>query len=571
MTNGSQACKVEESIKTDFYFINNEQGFCRRMITLTGKKISEGIAIGKLTFYKRDIKEIKRIYVKDVEKEIQRYKKAREKAIAELELVYDLSVREVGEANAAIFEMQKELLENQEYTDFIMKRILEEKLNAEYIVQTSVEQLIRISSHQQNNPIQGKEEDVRDVAIRVIRILSRSWKDRMLTDEPFVMAAREIYPSEALQFDKAKVLGFVTMYGTINSHTAVLARTKGIPAVIGLGESLKEEYDGKTIIIDGYEGKIYIEPDYATLTKMRERKDANLRHVRNLERLKGKENITQSGQRIDICANVGTREDIENVLRSDAGGIGLFRSEFLYMEMGSKLPSEEQLFQVYKLAAESMGANRVVVRIADFGGDKMVESVDLGEQANPAIGLRGIRIMMEKEELFLPQFRAILRASALGNVSIMFPMITSMEEVAAAKALLEKAKKQLKDEKTAYNENIEIGVMIETPAAVMISGELAREVDFFSIGTNDLLQLTLGMDRENPKLDKYYNPYHPALMKMIRIVANNVHLEGKRISICGDLAADLSMTEFFVQIGIDELSVAPHQVLGLRKKIREIQ
>ena len=541
------------------------------MITLTGKKISEGIAIGKLTFYKRDIKEIKRIYVKDVEKEIQRYKKAREKAIAELELVYDLSVREVGEANAAIFEMQKELLENQEYTDFIMKRILEEKLNAEYIVQTSVEQLIRISSHQQNNPIQGKEEDVRDVAIRVIRILSRSWKDRMLTDEPFVMAARDIYPSEALQFDKAKVLGFVTMYGTINSHTAVLARTKGIPAVIGLGESLKEEYDGKTIIIDGYEGKIYIEPDYATLTKMRERKDANLRHVRNLERLKGKENITQSGQRIDICANVGTREDIENVLRSDAGGIGLFRSEFLYMEMGSKLPSEEQLFQVYKLAAESMGANRVVVRIADFGGDKMVESVDLGEQANPAIGLRGIRIMMEKEELFLPQFRAILRASALGNVSIMFPMVTSMEEVAAAKALLEKAKKQLKDEKTAYNENIEIGVMIETPAAVMISGELAREVDFFSIGTNDLLQLTLGMDRENPKLDKYYNPYHPALMKMIRIVANNVHLEGKRISICGDLAADLSMTEFFVQIGIDELSVASHQVLGLRKKIREIQ
>ena len=541
------------------------------MITLTGKKISEGIAIGKLTFYKRDIKEIKRIYVKDVEKEIQRYKKAREKASAELELVYDLSVREVGEANAAIFEMQKELLENQEYTDFIMKRILEEKLNAEYIVQTSVEQLIRISSHQQNNPIQGKEEDVRDVAIRVIRILSRSWKDRMLTDEPFVMAARDIYPSEALQFDKAKVLGFVTMYGTINSHTAVLARTKGIPAVIGLGESLKEEYDGKTIIIDGYEGKIYIEPDYATLTKMRERKDANLRHVRNLERLKGKENITQSGQRIDICANVGTREDIENVLRSDAGGIGLFRSEFLYMEMGSKLPSEEQLFQVYKLAAESMGANRVVVRIADFGGDKMVESVDLGEQANPAIGLRGIRIMMEKEELFLPQFRAILRASALGNVSIMFPMVTSMEEVAAAKALLEKAKKQLKDEKTAYNENIEIGVMIETPAAVMISGELAREVDFFSIGTNDLLQLTLGMDRENPKLDKYYNPYHPALMKMIRIVANNVHLEGKRISICGDLAADLSMTEFFVQIGIDELSVAPHQVLGLRKKIREIQ
>lgn len=540
------------------------------MITLTGKKISEGIAIGKLTFYKRDIKEIKRIYVKDVEKEIQRYKKAREKAIAELELVYDLSVREVGEANAAIFEMQKELLENQEYTDFIMKRILEEKLNAEYIVQTSVEQLIRISSYQQNNPIQGKEEDVRDVAIRVIRILSRSWKDRMLTDEPFVMAARDIYPSEALQFDKAKVLGFVTMYGTINSHTAVLARTKGIPAVIGLGESLKEEYDGKTIIIDGYEGKIYIEPDYATLTKMRERKDANLRHVRNLERLKGKENITQSGQRIDICANVGTREDIENVLRSDAGGIGLFRSEFLYMEMGSKLPSEEQLFQVYKLAAESMGANRVVVRIADFGGDKMVESVDLGEQANPAIGLRGIRIMMEKEELFLPQFRAILRASALGNVSIMFPMVTSMEEVAAAKALLEKAKKQLKDEKTAYNENIEIGVMIETPAAVMISRELARRVDFLSLGTNDLSQYTLAMDRQNPLLRKKYNDHHPAVLRMIQMVIEAGHAENRRVCICGELAADTALTEEFLRMGVDCLSVVPACILPVRKALRQV-
>lgn len=540
------------------------------MITLTGKKISEGIAIGKLTFYKRDIKEIKRIYVKDVEKEIQRYKKAREKAIAELELVYDLSVREVGEANAAIFEMQKELLEDQEYTDHIIKRILEEKLNAEYIVQTSVEQLIRISSHQQNNPIQGKEEDVRDVAIRVIRILSRSWKDRMLTDEPFVMAARDIYPSEALQFDKAKVLGFVTMYGTINSHTAVLARTKGIPAVIGLGESLKEEYDGKTIIIDGYEGKIYIEPDYATLTKMRERKDANLRHVRNLERLKGKENITQSGQRIDICANVGTREDIENVLRSDAGGIGLFRSEFLYMEMGSKLPSEEQLFQVYKLAAESMGANRVVVRIADFGGDKMVESVDLGEQANPAIGLRGIRIMMEKEELFLPQFRAILRASALGNVSIMFPMVTSMEEVAAAKALLEKAKKQLKDEKTAYNENIEIGVMIETPAAVMISRELARRVDFLSLGTNDLSQYTLAMDRQNPLLRKKYNDHHPAVLRMIQMVIEAGHAENRRVCICGELAADTALTEEFLRMGVDCLSVVPACILPVRKALRQV-
>ncbi len=541
------------------------------MITLTGKKISEGIAIGKLMFYRRDLKEIKRIYVKDVEKEIQRFKKSREKAISELELLCDVSAREVGEANAAIFELQKEIVESQEYTDHIVNRILEEKLNAEYVIQNSIEQFIKKSSREQKSIVQGHEEDVRDVALRLIRILSRSWKDRMLTDEPFVMAARELYPSEAIQIDKSKVLGFITMYGTINSHTAVLARTKGIPAVIGLGESLKEEYDGKTIIIDGYEGKIYIEPDYTTLTKMRQRQDENLQHTLNLERLKGKENITQSGQKIDICANVGTREDIENVLRSDAGGIGLFRSEFLYMENGAKLPTEEQLFQVYKLAAESMGANRVVIRTADFGGDKMAECVDLGVQANPAIGLRGIQITLDKEELFMPQFRAILRASAFGNISIMFPMITSVEEVVAAKAMLEKAKKELTEEKTSFNENIEVGVMIETPAAVMISGELAREVDFFSIGTNDLLQLTLGMDRTNPKLEKHFDSHHPALLKMIRIVANNVHLEGKTISICGDLAADLSMTEFFVQIGIDELSVAPHQVLALRKKIREIQ
>lgn len=541
------------------------------MITLTGKKISEGIAIGKLMFYKRDIKEIKRIYVKDIEKEIQRFKKARDKAIAELDVLYDLSVREVGEANAAIFEMQKSVLEDSTYTDVVISMILEEKLNAEYIVQASTEKFLKDVGVENKSFAQGHEADVKDIALRIIRILSRSWKDRMFTDEPFVMGAKELYPSEAVQIDKTKVLGFVTMYGTINSHTAVLARTKGIPAVIGVGESLKEEYDGKTIIIDGYEGKIYIEPDYTTLTKMKQRQNANLQHIRNLERLKGKENVTQSGQKIDICANVGTREDIENVLRSDAGGIGLFRSEFLYMESGSKAPTEEQLFQVYKLAAESMGTNRVVIRVADFGGDKMADCVDLGVQKNPAIGLRGIRVMLEKEELFLPQFRAILRASAFGNVSIMFPMITSLEEVAAAKALLEKAKMHLKSEKTAYNENIEIGVMIETPAAVMISGELAREVDFFSIGTNDLSQLTLGMDRSNPRLEKYYDSHHPALLKMIRIVANNVHLEGKNISICGDLAADLSLTEFFIQIGIDELSVAPHQVLGLRKKIREIQ
>lgn len=541
------------------------------MITLTGKKISEGIAIGKLSFYKRDIKEIKEIYVKDIEKEVARFQKAREKAVMELRVLYGNSIREVGEANAAIFEMQQEILEDEDFGEKITSIILEEKLNAEYAVQQTADYFVKAGAEIDKNYIQGHEADVKDVALRLIRILSRSWKDKLLSDEPFIMAAPELYPSEAMQLEKSKVLGFVTRYGTINSHTAVIARTKGIPSVIGLGEALKKEYDGKTIIIDGFEGKVYIEPDYTTITRMKKRQDTDHVKVKDLERLKGKDNITQSGQRIDICANIASREDIERVIRSDAGGIGLFRSEFIYMDNGGKLPTEEQQFSIYKLAAESMGMKRVVIRTADLGGDKLADCFEMDKENNPALGYRGIRISLEKDEMFRTQLRAILRASVYGNVSIMFPMITSLEEVKAAKVQLERAKKELSANKTAYNKDIEVGVMIETPAAVMISGELAREVDFFSIGTNDLLQFTLGMDRTNAKIDSYYNPHHPALLKMIRIITNNGHLEEKRISICGDLAADLSLTEYFLQIGIDELSVAPGQVLGLRKKIREIQ
>lgn len=541
------------------------------MITLTGKKISEGIAIGKLSFYKRDIKEIKEIYVKDIEKEVARFQKAREKAVMELRVLYGNSIREVGEANAAIFEMQQEILEDEDFGEKVTSIILEEKLNAEYAVQQTADYFVKAGAEIDKNYIQGHEADVKDVALRLIRILSRSWKDKLLSDEPFIMAAPELYPSEAMQLEKSKVLGFVTRYGTINSHTAVIARTKGIPSVIGLGEALKKEYDGKTIIIDGFEGKVYIEPDYTTITRMKKRQDTDHVKVKDLERLKGKDNITQSGQRIDICANIASREDIERVIRSDAGGIGLFRSEFIYMDNGGKLPTEEQQFSIYKLAAESMGMKRVVIRTADLGGDKLADCFEMDKENNPALGYRGIRISLEKDEMFRTQLRAILRASVYGNVSIMFPMITSLEEVKAAKVQLERAKKELSANKTAYNKDIEVGVMIETPAAVMISGELAREVDFFSIGTNDLLQFTLGMDRTNAKIDSYYNPHHPALLKMIRIITNNGHLEEKRISICGDLASDLSLTEYFLQIGIDELSVAPGQVLGLRKKIREIQ
>ena len=543
----------------------------KSMITLTGKKVSEGIAIGKLSFYKRDSKEIRRIYVKDVEKEVQRFQKARQKALQELKELYETAAKEVGEANAAIFEMQEMVLEDQDLVDKVTGIIVEQKLNAEYAIQNAAEYLIATAVENDKGYVQGHDADVKDVTNRLLRTLARGWKDKMLMDEPFVLAAGELYPSEAVQLDKTKVLGFVTRYGTINSHTAVLARTKGIPSVIGLGEALKKDYEGKTIIIDGFEGTIYIEPDYTTVTKMRQKQDTNHTQAQNLERLKGKENITQSGQKIDVCANIGTREDIENVLRCDAGGIGLFRSEFLYMESGSKPPTEEYQFQVYKLAAESMGIKKVVIRTADLGGEKLAECLDLGTDPTPAIGYRGIRVSLDKEEVFKTQLRAILRASAFGNLSIMFPMITSIEEVKLAKLMLEKAKKELKKEKTAFDSDIPVGVMIETPAAVMISGELAREVDFFSIGTNDLLQLTLGMDRQNERLERYFNPHHSALLKMIRIITNNVHLEEKHISICGDMAADLEMTEYLIQIGIDELSVAPNQVLALRKKIREIQ
>lgn len=541
------------------------------MITLTGKKVAEGIAIGRLGFYKRGVREIRRIYVEDVRKEVLRFQKAREKAIAELKELCETSAKEIGEASAMIFEMHQMVLEDSEFVDGVANIIMEQRMNAEYAVKTAAENFVRLFASKDSSYVRGHEADVEDVASRVLRILARTRKDKMLMDEPFIMAARDLYPSEAAQLDRAKVMGFVTMYGSINSHTATLARTKNIPCVIGVGEALKKDYEGKTVVIDGFEGKIYIEPDQPTLAKMQEKKKLNLQQAETMERLKGKENVTQSGQKIDVYANIGSREDIESVLRNDANGIGLFRSEFLYMESGSKLPTEEQQFQVYKLAAEVMGSKPITIRVADIGGDKIVEALKLPEEANPMLGYRGIRVLLDKEELFKAHLRAILRASAIGNISILLPMITSVEEVIGAKEVLEKVKAELRTEKVAFDENIKVGVMIETPAAVLLSGELSREADYISMGTNDLTQYTLAMDRTNRRLSGYYNAQHPAILKMIRIVTNNVHLEGKKICICGDMAADLEMTETFIRMGIDSLSVAPVHVLPLRKKIREIR
>lgn len=541
------------------------------MITLTGKRISEGIAIGRLIFYKRGQREIRRIYVEDARKEVVRFQKACEKASQEIRDLYTVMAKEIGEANAAMFEMQQMVLEDSEFLSGVTRIIMEQKLNAEYAVKEATNRFVEKYASRDASYVRGHEADVKDVAARILRILARIRKEKLLMDEPFIMAARDLYPSEAAQLEQSKVLGIVTMYGSINSHTATIARTKEIPSVIGIGEALKKQYEGKMVVVDGYEGKVYIEPDQTTLAKMQEKKRTALRKVETLERLKGKENVTQSGQKIDVCANIGTREDIESVLRNDANGIGLFRSEFVYMESGSRFPSEEQQFQIYKLAAESMGAKRVVIRTTDIGGEKSVDCMEITGENNPVMGYRGIRVSLDKQEMFKIQLRAILRASAFGNIAVMFPMISAIEEVIAAKNVLEKVKQELRDEKVVFDESIQTGVMIETPAAVMISGELAREVDFFSIGTNDLTQFTLAMDRTNRRITGYYNPRHPALIKMIRIVTNNVHLEGKRISICGDLAADLSMTEQFINMGIDELSVAPNQILPLRKHIRELK
>ena len=541
------------------------------MITLTGKKVAEGIAVGRLTFYKRGKKEIRRIYVEDAKKEVLRFKKACEKAVQEIKELYAEMTREIGEANAAMFEMQLMVLEDVEYIDSVNNIVMNQKFNAEYAVKEATNRFIEKYAPREASYVRGHEADVHDVATRILRILSRVRREKLLTDDTFIMASRDLYPSEAAQLDRNKVLGIVTMYGTINSHTAMLARTKEIPSVIGIGEALKKEYEGKMVIIDGFEGKVYIEPDQTTMTKMQEKQKMNQHKAETLERLKGKENVTQSGQKIDVSANITSKEDIENVIRNDANGVGMFRSEFIYMESGSRFPTEDQQFQIYKLAAESMGTKRVVIRTADIGGEKAVDCMEILGENNPVMGYRGIRVSLDKEEMFKTQLRAILRASVYGNLAIMFPMISSIEEAIAAKNVLEKVKRELYEEKIAYDENIQVGVMIETPAAVMISGELAREMDFFSLGTNDLTQYTLAMDRTNRRIAGYYNPKHPALIKMIRIVANNVHLEGKRISICGDLAADLSMTEQFINMGIDELSVAPSQILALRKHIRELK
>ena len=540
------------------------------MITISGKSVFGGVSIGKILFYQRNDKVIKREHVDDVDAEWKRFQDAKDQAVEQLKGLYEKALEDVGEANAMIFEIHQMMLEDLDYLESIENIIRTQEVNAEYAVATTADNFAAMFSAMDDAYMQGRAADVKDVSERVLNILSGADTGLQEMNEPCIIAADDLAPSETVQLDKSKVLGFATMYGSSNSHTAILARTMNIPAVIGLGEDLKTEYNGKDAIIDGFTGTLYIEPDEETMKAMQEKRAKDLEQRALLEQLKGKENVTKSGQKINVYANIGNVSDLGAVLKNDAGGIGLFRSEFLYLE-NSDFPTEEQQFAVYKKVAESMAGKKVIIRTLDIGADKQVDYFGLDKEENPALGYRAIRICLTRPEIFKTQLRALYRAAVFGNISIMFPMIISVNEVRKIKEIIAEVKEELKSEGIPYKEDVELGIMIETPASVMVSRELAKEVDFFSVGTNDLTQYTLAIDRQNSKLDEFYDPHHPAVLRMIRMAAESAHAEGAWIGICGELGADLELTEEFLKMGLDELSVSPSMVLPLRNRIRQCE
>lgn len=540
------------------------------MITLEGKSVFGGVAIGKIQFYKRNEITIKRTRVEDVEAEVERFQNAKAKTLELLKGLYEKALEDVGEANAMIFEAHQLMLEDPDYVESIENIIRTQDVNAEYAIGATADNFAAIFEAMDDAYMQGRAADVRDVSERLLQALSSQNETVMVMDEPVIIAADDLVPSETVQLDKEKVLSFVTMYGSANSHTAILARTMNIPAVIGLGEALKEEYDGKVAIVDGVDGKVYIDPDEETMASMQKKQKKDQEQKELLNQLKGKENVTKSGQKVNVYANIGNLADVGAVLKNDAGGIGLFRSEFLYLESDT-YPTEEQQFVVYKKVAETMAGKKVIIRTLDIGADKQVDYFKLDKEDNPALGYRAIRICLTRPEIFKTQLRALYRASAYGQISIMFPMIISVAEVKKIKEIVEEVKAELRTEGAAFREDVELGIMIETPAAVMVSRELAKEVDFFSVGTNDLTQYTLAIDRQNQKLEDFYDSHHPAVLAMIRMAAESAHAEGKWIGICGELGADVTLTETFLKMGIDELSVAPGMVLKVRQKIREAE
>lgn len=529
-----------------------------------GKSIFKGIAIGDILFYQKEKQQVKRQRVEDVVKEKERYQMASQKASEQLKQLYDKALQEVGEANAAVFEVHMMMLEDDDYVSSIVNMIETQEVNAEYAVAVTGDNFAELFSQMDDEYFKARAADVKDITERLISVLNEQDDKGALGDDPVIVVADDLAPSETVQMDKEKLLAFVTKYGSANSHTAILARTMNIPALIDI--DIQPEWNGKLAIVDGKEGQLIIEPDEETLAFYRRQQQEEQEARALLSELKGQEDITLDGKRIKLYANIAGVGDVANVLANDAAGIGLFRSEFLYLE-AEDYPDEETQFLAYKRVAEMMAGKKVVVRTLDIGADKQVDYFKLDKEDNPAMGFRAIRICLERPEIFRTQLRALIRASAYGEIAIMYPMIISVEEVCRIREIVDSVKSELDEQGISYG-NFEQGIMIETPAAVMMSEELAQHVDFFSIGTNDLTQYTLAIDRQNMKLDSFYDSHHPAILKMIQTTITNGHKGGCWVGICGELGADTSLTETFLKMGVDELSVSPSFVLPIRRIIR---
>ena len=532
-----------------------------------GKSVFGGIAIGKIQVYGKGEKQVKRTKVEDVEAEILRYRQATQEAMDQLKALYEKALQEVGEANAAIFEIHQMMLEDGDYQESIENIIHTQEVNAEYAVAQTGDNFAQMFASMEDDYMRGRAADVKDISERLLSILQGEEEEKMSVKEPVIIVADDLAPSETVQLDKDMVLSFVTVHGSLNSHTAILARTIGIPALVGTGLSLDENIDGKLGIVDGTDGTFFVEPDEETLSRLQKARQEEQLKNELLQTLKGKENITLDGQNILLYANIGNMKDLAAVLQNDAGGIGLFRSEFIYLERDD-FPTEEEQFKIYRTVAETMGKKRVVIRTLDIGADKQCDYFKMDKEENPAMGCRAIRICLTRPEIFKTQLRALFRASAFGKIAIMYPMITSVWEVRRIKEIVEEVKEELKSQGIAYGEP-EQGIMIETPAAAIISDQLAREVDFFSMGTNDLTQYLLAVDRQNTALDDFCDIHHPAILRMIELVVENAHKAGIWAGICGELGADLELTRDFLAMGVDELSVSPGRILPIRKIVLE--
>ena len=532
-----------------------------------GKSVFGGIAIGRISVHKKDEQQVKRVKIEDPEQEILRYRQAKQTAMEQLQGLYQKALKEVGEANAAIFEIHQMMLEDDDYNESVENIIRMQQVNAEYAVASTGDNFAQMFSAMDDDYMRARSSDVKDISERVLSVLGDRSTGIAASEEPVIIVADDLAPSETVQLNKDLVLSFVTVHGSINSHTAILARTMSIPALIGTAIPLTDDIDGKVGIVDGKNGCIYVDPDEDTLGRMQQLKLEEQEKKELLQTLKGRENITIDGKKIMLYANIGNSKDLAAVLQNDAGGIGLFRSEFIYLERET-FPTEEEQFQIYRTVAETMAGKPVIIRTLDIGADKKCDYFEMEPEENPAMGCRAIRICLTRPEIFKTQLRALFRASAFGNISIMYPMIISVEEVHRIKEIVTEVKRELTEQGVAFGEPKQ-GIMIETPAAVMMSEELAKEVDFFSIGTNDLTQYTLAIDRQNPKLDAFYDPHHPAVLRMIQMVVENAHKAGIWAGICGELGADTTLTRRFLAMGVDELSMSPGSILPVRKIILE--